>query len=124
MGPDRTLGLDVLVQGDLLVRVHRAQERAAGVERGLDLGLGELRAALGAGALDHGVDAGALLEVHQVAVPTTCFTGSPAASSPPACMSAAHEIPCGVEGTRSVKWHGPCIVRVRRASSSSGDSAV
>src|SRR5829696_2439099 len=46
------------------------------------------------------------------------------ASSPPPCMSAAQPSPCGVEGITSVNEQGPCMVLVRRASKSSGDSAV
>src|SRR5215212_167822 len=62
---------DVFIESDLLVRVYGAQEAAAGVERRPDLLVRELRAALGAGALDHRFDAGLLFEVHQELLPTT-----------------------------------------------------
>jgi hypothetical protein len=54
----------VLVQRDLLVRVDGAQVGTTAVERRLDLLLRERRPALGALALDHRVDAFALLQIH------------------------------------------------------------
>src|ERR1700742_133390 len=46
------------------------------------------------------------------------------ASSIPACMSAAHAMPCGVAGISRVNSQGPCTMRARSASSSSGEPAV
>src|SRR5215216_4973391 len=64
--------LHVLVQGDLLVRVHGAQERAVRLQRRLDLGIGQRRAALRAASLDDWIYALVLLELHQLPLPTTC----------------------------------------------------
>jgi hypothetical protein len=71
-----------LLGRDLVVRVHRAQERAAGFERGLDLRFGESGAALGALVLDNGVDAFLFFEwCHSYfSLPIMWETGRPVAA--------------------------------------------
>src|SRR5262249_24085731 len=46
------------------------------------------------------------------------------ASEPPECMSATQATPCGVAGASRGEAAPPPCARCRRASSSSGDSAV
>src|SRR5437763_1278017 len=71
--------LVLVLERDVLERVDRAEVGPAGVQRRPDLGLGQLRAALGAALLDHGLDPAGLLEVgHQsFCFVSTCVTGSP-----------------------------------------------
>ena len=61
--------------------VDRAQKRAARLERGLHLRLGERCAALGALVLDDRVDAFLFFQSHSyVSLPMTWVTGSPVAA--------------------------------------------
>src|SRR2546423_2299784 len=86
----RLLHLVIVLERHLLGGVHRAQVRVSGVERRADLSLGEGRAALGASALDYGVDA-VRLEVHGRdytpqassldSLAVTCSTGLPVTRS-------------------------------------------
>src|SRR5207302_5962302 len=89
--PLARLELVLFLERNLLGGVHRAQVRVPGLERGADLLVGQRRAALGAGPLDHGVDAVGL-EVHParlyaartsilVSVAVTWVTGLPVARS-------------------------------------------
>src|SRR2546423_6202418 len=75
--------LVLVLERDVLQRVHRAEVRSTGVERRPDLLLGQLRAALGAALLDDRVDSAGFLEVwHQSAcLVMTCVTGRPVTRS-------------------------------------------
>src|SRR4051812_43102370 len=75
--------LVLVLERNVLERVHLAEVRAAGLERGAYLGVGQLRAALGAGLLDDGVDSACLFQVwHQsCCFVSTWVTGRPVARS-------------------------------------------
>src|SRR3954464_14620389 len=78
-GIDSARRLVLVLERDVLERVHLAQVGAAGLERRAPLGVCQLRATLGTGLLDDRLGAAALLEVrHQSrCFVSTCVTGSP-----------------------------------------------
>src|SRR5436190_14718576 len=82
-GTDSALRLVLVLEGNVLERVHLAQVRPAGFEGRPHLGVSQLRAAFRAMLLDDGIDAFAFLEPrHQsCAFVSTWVTGRPVARS-------------------------------------------
>src|SRR4051794_36339517 len=82
-GTDSARRLVVVLERDVLDRVHLAQVRPARLQRGTHLGVGQLGSALDAALLDDRIDAAAFLQAsHQsCCFVSTCVTGSPVARS-------------------------------------------
>src|SRR4051812_23753935 len=78
-GTDSARRLVFVLERNVLERVHLAEVGTARFQRCPDLGVGQLRAALGARLLDDRVDGPGLVEVaHQsCSLVSTCVTGSP-----------------------------------------------